>query len=102
PASPVAIDTVEAMTTNETFFFRDRIPFEHFRDTMLPTLLAARERDRRLRIWCAAASTGQEPYSLAMAIKELAASPKGGALNGFRIDILATDLSGEVLERARA
>jgi chemotaxis protein methyltransferase CheR len=102
PASPLAIDTVEAMTTNETFFFRDKIPFEHFRDTMLPALLAARDRDRRLRIWCAAASTGQEPYSLAMAIKELAMSAKGGALSGFRIDILATDLSGDVLERARA
>lgn len=102
PSSQLAIDTVEAMMTNETFFFRDKIPFEHFRDTMLPALTAARDRDRRLRIWCAAASTGQEPYSLAMAIKELAASAKGGALNGFRIDILATDLSGDVLERARA
>lgn len=102
PASQLAIDTVEAMMTNETFFFRDKIPFEHFRDTMLPALTAARDRDRRLRIWCAAASTGQEPYSLAMAIKELASSAKGGALNGFRIDILATDLSGDVLERARA
>lgn len=102
PSSPIAIDTVEAMTTNETFFFRDKIPFEHFRDTMLPALTAARDRDRRLRIWCAAASSGQEPYSLAMAIKEMAASAKGGALNGFRIDILATDLSGDVLERARA
>ena len=102
PASELAIDTVEAMTTNETFFFRDKIPFEHFRDTMLPALTAARDRDRRLRIWCAAASTGQEPYSLAMAIRELAMSARGGALNGFRIDILATDLSGDVLERARA
>ena len=102
PASPLAIDTVEAMTTNETFFFRDKIPFEHFRDTMLPALTAARDRDRRLRIWCAAGSTGQEPYSLAMAIRELAASARGAALSGFRIDILATDLSGDVLERARA
>jgi chemotaxis protein methyltransferase CheR len=102
PSSQLAIDTVEAMTTNETFFFRDKIPFEHFRDTMLPALLHARDRDRRIRIWCAAASTGQEPYSLAMAIKELAATDKAGALAGFRIDILATDLCGDVLERARA
>ena len=102
PSSPLAIDTVEAMMTNETFFFRDKLPFEHFRDTMLPALTAARDRDRRLRIWCAAASTGQEPYSLAMAIKELAATDKAGALAGFRIDILATDLCGDVLERARA
>ena len=102
PSSPLAIDTVEAMTTNETFFFRDKVPFEHFRDTMLPALSAARDRDRRLRIWCAAASTGQEPYSLAMAIKELALTDKGAALAGFRIDILATDLCGDVLERARS
>lgn len=102
PTSSIAIDTVEAMMTNETFFFRDKIPFDHFRDTMLPALVAARDRDRRLRIWCAAASTGQEPYSLAMAIKELAASARGGALGSFRVDILATDLSGDVLERARA
>ena len=102
PSSPIAIDTVEAMMTNETFFFRDKIPFEHFRDTMLPALLHARDRDRRIRIWCAAGSTGQEPYSLAMAIKEMAAGPKGGAMAGFRFDILATDLSGDVLERARS
>ena len=55
------------MTTNELFFFRDKIPFEHFRDTIMPALLAARAAQRRIRIWCAAASTGQEPYSLAMA-----------------------------------
>ena len=60
------VDVVEAMTTNESFFFRDKIPFDHFRDAIMPGLLAARARERRLRIWCAAASTGQEPYSLAM------------------------------------
>ena len=54
------------MTTNETFFFRDKVPFEHFRDTIMPALIAARAREKRIRIWCAAASTGQEPYSLAM------------------------------------
>jgi chemotaxis protein methyltransferase CheR len=93
----VIAEVVEAMTTNETFFFRDRLPFEHFRSFILPTLLAARERHRRIRIWCAAASSGQEPYSLAMAIKEA-----GKDLDGFRIEILATDLSGEVLEKAKA
>ncbi|MFA6265762.1 MAG: protein-glutamate O-methyltransferase CheR [Pseudolabrys sp.] len=102
PTSPLAIDTVEAMTTNETFFFRDKTPFEHFRDTMLPALLVAREREKRIRIWCAAASTGQEPYSLAMMLKEMALTEKGAALSGVRIDIVATDLAGEVLERARA
>src|SRR5262249_34496968 len=62
PAALIA-GVVEAMTTNETFFFRDKLPFDHFRDTMMPALIAARERDKRIRIWCTAASTGQEPYS---------------------------------------
>jgi chemotaxis protein methyltransferase CheR len=90
-------EVVEAMTTNETFFFRDRLPFEHFRSLILPALMAARERNRRIRIWCAAASTGQEPYSLAMAMKEMAP-----ALDGFRVEIIATDLSREVLAKAEA
>lgn len=87
---------VEAMTTNETFFFRDKTPFEHFRSTILPALMAARPNSHHIRIWCAAASTGQEPYSLAMALKEMEHE-----LDGWRIDILATDLSAEVLEKAR-
>lgn len=89
------VDVVEAMTTNETFFFRDKIPFEHVRDTVLPQLLKARVNRRSLRIWCAAASTGQEPYSLAMILKE--ALPPG-----WRAEIVATDLSQEVLEKAKA
>ncbi len=88
---------VEAMTTNESFFFRDKTPFEHFVDTMLPKMLEARARERRLRIWCAAASTGQEPYSLAMCLKEAEAK-----LAGWRIEIIGTDLSNEVLDKARA
>ena len=100
PLAPLAAATVEAMTTNETFFFRDKLPFDHFRDTILPALTAARGRDKRIRIWCAAASTGQEPYSLGIIIKEMMA--KDAALSAVRFDILATDLSGEVLERARA
>jgi len=90
-------EVVEAMTTNETFFFRDRVPFDHFRNHVLPTLIAARGSHKRIRIWCAAASTGQEPYSIAMAIKEM-----GASLDGFRIDLLATDISEDVLEKARA
>jgi len=87
---------VEAMTTNETFFFRDKWPFEHFRLTVMPALLAARQATRCIRIWCAAASTGQEPYSLAMCLKEMEAE-----VAGWRIEILATDLSNEVLEKAK-
>jgi chemotaxis protein methyltransferase CheR len=88
---------VEAMTTNETFFFRDKIPFDLFRDTIMPELLKARAARKSLRIWCAAGSTGQEPYSLAMCLKEM-----GAALTGWRVEILATDLSQEVLEKARS
>jgi chemotaxis protein methyltransferase CheR len=93
----LTIEVVEAMTTNESFFFRDKVPFEHFRDTIMPALLAARAAQRRIRIWCAAASTGQEPFSLAMCLKEMK-----GKLAGWRIEILGTDLSVEVLEKARA
>ena len=93
----LAADVVEAMTTNETFFYRDKIPFDHFRDTIMPGLLAARARERRLRIWCSAASTGQEPYSLAMCLKEMK-----DKLAGWRVEILGTDLSADVLEKAKA
>ena len=58
PAEPLIAEVVEAMTTNESFFFRDKVPFEQFRDTMMPALLAAR-RNRQIRIWCAAAATGR-------------------------------------------
>jgi chemotaxis protein methyltransferase CheR len=85
------------MTTNETFFFRDKLPFDHFRDTIMPALIAARAREKRIRIWCTAASTGQEPYSLAMLLKGM-----GAAISGYRIDIVATDLSSEILEKAKA
>jgi chemotaxis protein methyltransferase CheR len=96
-AEPLTVEVVEAMTTNESFFFRDKLPFEHFRDVIMPALLDARAAQRRIRIWCAAAATGQEPYSLAMCLKEL-----GWATAGWRIDIVATDLSTEVLEKAKA
>ncbi len=95
-AERLIVEVVEAMMTNESFFFRDKMPFEHFRQVIRPALLAARAPRRRIRIWCAAASTGQEPYSLAMALKEM-----GAAIEGWRIEIVATDLSTEVLEKAR-
>lgn len=92
----LAQSVVDAMTTNETFFFRDRVPFEKFRNVMLPHLLASRTADRRLRIWCAACSTGQEPYSLAMLLDE-----EARRLAGWNIEILATDLSRRAIESAR-
>jgi chemotaxis protein methyltransferase CheR len=90
-------DVVEAMTTNESFFFRDKTPFEHFEKLMLPKLLQSRASQKRLRIWCAAASTGQEPYSLAMILKE-----KSLLLKDWKFEIIGTDLSTEVLDRAKA
>jgi len=96
-SSPIADQVVEAMTTNETFFFRDKTPFDHFRDSIMPEILQARAARRSIRIWCAAGSTGQEPYSLAMCLKEM-----GAALAGWRVDILATDLSLEVIEKSKS
>lgn len=94
PALETAV--VEAMTTNETLFFRDRSPFDLFRDVILPEKLAANASKRSLRIWCAAVSTGQEAYSLAMILDEMAAR-----LAGWKIDILGTDISSEVIEKAQ-
>jgi chemotaxis protein methyltransferase CheR len=96
-AEPLIAEVVEAMTTNETFFFRDKMPFDHLKDTMLPAVLQARAARRALRIWCAASSTGQEPYSIAMCLKGM-----GAALAGWKIDIVATDLSHGVLEKSKA
>jgi len=96
-STSLTTQVVEAMTTNETFFFRDKVPFDHFRDAIMPEILKARAGRKSLRIWCAAGSTGQEPYSLAMCLKEMSA-----AISGWRIEILATDLSQEVIEKSRA
>jgi len=93
----LAVEVVHAMTTNESFFFRDKIPFDHFRDTIMPALLQSRAAERRIRIWCAAASTGQEPYSLAICLKEMK-----DKIADWRIEILGTDLSTAVLEKAKA
>jgi chemotaxis protein methyltransferase CheR len=87
---------VEAMTTNETSFFRDFNPFEALRKSVLPDLIARRSADRALSIWCAASSSGQEPYSLSMLIRE-----NFPALLNWKIRILATDLSTDILARAR-
>ena len=87
---------VEAMTTNESFFFRDKVPFDNLRTTVLPALQAARRQSRVLRIWCAAAASGQEPYSLAMALSEM-----NGGFAGWQIEVIATDISNSILEKAR-
>lgn len=86
-----------ALRTNETWFFRDAHPFETLRTEILPQLLVKRSASRRLDIWCAAASTGQEPYSLAMLMAE--SFPD---LAGWNIRFLASDVSEDALERARS
>lgn len=88
---------VEAMTMNETSFFRDLHPFEALRTTIIPDLIRQRTVSRELRIWCAACSTGQEPYSVAMLIRD-----QFPELSQWDVSILATDLSLEVLEKAKS
>lgn len=85
---------VEAMTTNETFFFRDTPVFDRLRDSVFPAILERRKASRCINIWSAAASTGQEAYSLAILLSEL-------GLVDWKIRILGTDLNNRVLERAR-
>jgi len=87
---------VEAMTTNETSFFRDFLPFEILHRVLIPELIQRRARQRSLNIWSAACSTGQEPYSLAMLLRD-----HFPELHSWQTRILASDLSIEVLARAR-
>jgi len=93
---PLARRVVEAMTTNETSFFRDVHPWETLKKGILPHLLAARASTRTLRVWCAAASTGQEPYTIAMVIRENLPQ-----IASWKVEIVATDINATVLERAR-
>ena len=87
---------VEAMVTTESSFFRDHHPFEGLRKVVFPDLIKRRSSERRLNIWCAASSVGQEPYSVALLIRE-----HFPELLGWKVSILATDLSRPILERAR-
>jgi chemotaxis protein methyltransferase CheR len=90
------VEITEAMTTNESFFFRDQKPFDQFRDMVLPYLLENRASRKSIRIWCAAASSGQEPYTLAMMLKEAQAK-----LPGWRVEIVGTDISQDILNKAQ-
>lgn len=96
PNHPLRQQVVEAMTTNETSFFRDQVPFETLRTIILPNLLARRGVSKNLTIWSAACASGQEPYSIAMMLDEHFSD-----LHDWRIRLLGTDLSTQVLERAR-
>ncbi len=88
---------LDAMMNNETWFFRDHLPFEALRQVIIPELIADRAALRRLNLWSAASSSGQEAYSIAMMIQE-----EFGGLPGWSISVLGTDLSSAILERARS
>ena len=96
PPNELHRQVVEAMTTNETSFFRDRIPFEALKHDILPELMEKRAGTRALNIWCSACSNGQEPYSIAMLLQE-----HFPVLGTWDVHLLATDLSIEVLEKAK-
>jgi chemotaxis protein methyltransferase CheR len=90
-------EVVQAMTTNETSFFRDLHPFEALKAQVMPPLLVRRQATKTLRIWCGACSSGQEPYTIAILLKE-----HFPQLAGWDLKIFATDLSNAMLERAKA
>jgi len=88
---------VEAMTTNETSFFRDIKPFEALRQVVVPTLMKARQAERKLSIWCAACSSGQEPYTIAMMLREHFTE-----LQNWKVTILATDIATDMLDKSKS
>ncbi|MCX5660790.1 MAG: protein-glutamate O-methyltransferase CheR [Planctomycetota bacterium] len=96
-ADPLHRQVVEAMTTNETSFFRDLHPFEALRKTVLPALCAKRAAGKSLSIWCGASSTGQEPYTIAMTLREFLP-----AIDEWSLSFIATDLSSEMVARSKA
>jgi chemotaxis protein methyltransferase CheR len=97
PGETLLAEAMESLTTNETYFFRDGTPFEVLKDKVLPRLLEARRGERALNIWSAACATGQEPYSIAMAMRET--FPE---LSDWNVQIFATDVAHTVLDKARS
>lgn len=97
PNGPLHARVVEALVTTETSFFRDVHPFSALEEHVIPALAASRRRERRLNLWSAACSSGQEPYSLAMLLRE-----RFPSLAGWSVRILASDLSAEMIDRASA
>jgi chemotaxis protein methyltransferase CheR len=91
----LASAVIEAMTTNDSAFFRDRKTFEEFHDIVLPELLIRRAASKHLRIWCAACAAGQEPYSIAMILDDCKLLAQG-----WTIDLIASDLNSQMIARA--
>jgi chemotaxis protein methyltransferase CheR len=96
PIGPLIQRCVDAMATHESSFFRDGAPFVQLAEKALPQLIAARQSSRSLRFWCAACSSGQEPYSLAILLQEI-----GAQMPGWRLEIVATDMSNSILEKTK-
>lgn len=88
---------IDALTTNETFFFRDKAPFDHFRNIIIPELVSRRPVGKTIRIWCAASSSGQEPFSLVMLVDEMRQ-----LLGGRNVEIHASDISETILNKAKS
>ncbi len=95
PNGPLVTDVIDAMTTNETSFFRDIRPFEALRTSIIPELVKVRAAERSITIWCGACSTGQEPYSVAMTLAE-----HFPELGNWQVRIIGTDLSATVVKQA--
>lgn len=89
-------EVIDALMTHETLFFRDTKPFEQFSDIILPYLMKARESTKKIRIWSAGCSSGQEPYSLAIQLAD-----RESILHNWDIEILATDISAPIIEKAK-
>lgn len=94
-SEPLLVEITEAMTTNESSFFRDIKPFEVLRQVFLPQLMQKQAARKQLRIWSAACSTGQEPYTIAICLQEDMAK-----MPGWKFDLVATDLAKKVVDKA--
>jgi len=97
PHNGLQSKVVEALTTNETSFFRDLHPFETLKDVILPEIAKARSSSKKLNIWCAASSSGQEPYSIAMLLRE-----NFPGLHNWEVTFIASDISDKMLNRCRS
>ena len=93
----MASAAIETLASRESWFFRDRKPFAHFRDDMLPVLARARGKERKIRIWCAGVANGQEAYSLGMMLEE-----ETDRLDDIAVEIVATDFCKRAIDRAEA